>query len=39
MIEEKLDIKVKEPPVLFNKTQSLIKKLEQMFNAPLICYW
>lgn len=33
------DLKVKEPPVLFNKTQSIIKKLEGFFNAPVICYW
>lgn len=33
------EIKIKEPPVLFQETQSLIKKLEDLFNAPLICYW
>ncbi|MFZ2727433.1 MAG: hypothetical protein WAX77_14355 [Methylococcaceae bacterium] len=33
------DIKIKEPPILFDKTQTLIKELESYFNAPLICYW
>jgi len=32
-------VKIKEPPVLFTKTQSIIKSLEEKFNAPLICYW
>ena len=32
-------IKIKEPPVLFKETQFLIDKLEQKFDAPLICYW
>lgn len=33
------NIKIKEPPILFEKTQALIKELESYFNAPLICYW
>ena len=33
------DIKIKEPPVHFGKTQSIIKDLEKHFNAPVICYW
>ncbi|MDR2551370.1 MAG: hypothetical protein LBD10_14340 [Desulfobulbus sp.] len=33
------EIKIKEPPILFNETQSIIKKLEEIFNAPVICYW
>lgn len=32
-------IHIKEPPVLFNQTQSLIKNLETIFDAPLVCYW
>lgn len=32
-------IKIKEPPVLFDKTQSLIRVIETAFDAPLICYW
>ena len=31
--------KVKEPPVLFDATQALITKLQNAFDAPLICYW
>lgn len=33
------DLKVKEPPVLFDQTQSIIKNLESYFNSPVICYW
>jgi len=33
------DIKIKEPPVLFNETQSIIERLGAIFNAPVICYW
>jgi len=33
------DIKVKEPPVLFKETQAIIKNLEELFKAPVICYW
>ncbi|MBU1192683.1 MAG: hypothetical protein KKA36_09090 [Gammaproteobacteria bacterium] len=33
------EAKIKEPPVLFRDTQSLIMKLEKLFDAPLICYW
>ncbi|HEC00939.1 MAG TPA: hypothetical protein ENI91_04535 [Sphingomonadales bacterium] len=32
-------IKIKEPPVLFKETQTLIKQLEKKFNAPVFCYW
>ncbi len=32
-------IKIKEPPVLFKETQTLIKQLEKKFNAPFFCYW
>lgn len=33
------DLKVKEPPVLFDQTQSIIKNLEGYFGSPVICYW
>jgi len=33
------EAKIKEPPVLFRDTQSLIMELEKLFDAPLICYW
>ena len=42
-VEEKssLSVKpcVKQPPVLFDKTQHLIGQLEEMLGAPLISYW
>lgn len=33
------NIKVKEPPILFKETQSIIGQLESYFNAPVITYW
>ncbi|MDR2635224.1 MAG: ATP-dependent Clp protease proteolytic subunit [Campylobacteraceae bacterium] len=33
------EIKVKEPPVLFDKTQAIIQELSTIFNAPIIAYW
>ena len=33
------NIKIKEPPILFAETQTIIKNLEQYFKAPVICYW
>ena len=33
------DVRVKEPPVLFSDTQSIIEKLGKLFGAPVICYW
>ncbi len=32
-------VKIKQPPVLFNKTQSVIKALEAKLNGSLITYW
>ncbi|WP_251359970.1 ATP-dependent Clp protease proteolytic subunit [Kangiella sp. TOML190] len=32
-------IKAKEPPVLFNETQALIRDIESHINRKLICYW
>ncbi len=32
-------IKIKQPPVLFNKTQAVIKTLEAKLQGPLITYW
>ncbi len=31
--------KIKQPPVLFKKTQKIISKLAGQLNAPLISYW
>ncbi|MDR3177466.1 MAG: ATP-dependent Clp protease proteolytic subunit, partial [Campylobacteraceae bacterium] len=31
--------KVKEPPVLFDKTQAIVKELSAIFDAPVIAYW
>jgi hypothetical protein len=31
--------KIKQPPVLFNKTQSIIAKITSMLGGPLISYW
>ena len=39
MSDEIKEIKIKEPPVLFNETQAIIKKLEGVFHAPVISYW
>ncbi|MDR2789452.1 MAG: ATP-dependent Clp protease proteolytic subunit [Campylobacteraceae bacterium] len=33
------EAKVKEPPVLFDKTQAIIKELSSIFDAPIIAYW
>ncbi|WP_227817891.1 SDH family Clp fold serine proteinase [Nitrogeniibacter aestuarii] len=30
---------VKQPPVLFNETQATIRKLQQLVQAPVLCYW
>lgn len=34
-----LDLKVKQPPVLFGKTQALIAKLADRLGGPLVTYW
>jgi len=34
-----IDIKVKQPPVLFTKTQALIARLAQRLGGPLVAYW
>jgi hypothetical protein len=34
-----LDLKVKQPPVLFAKTQALIAKLADRLGGPLVAYW
>lgn len=31
--------KVKQPPVLFSKTQGLIEKITQKLGAPMVTYW
>lgn len=32
-------IKIKEPPVLFNKTQAIIEKLESRLGGRVVTYW
>lgn len=32
-------IKIKQPPVLFSKTQSIIEKLTSLLKAPFIAFW
>jgi hypothetical protein len=34
-----IEIKVKQPPVLFSKTQAMIEKLSNRLGGPLIAYW
>ncbi|MBL0729904.1 SDH family Clp fold serine proteinase [Piscinibacter sp. HJYY11] len=34
-----LDLKVKQPPVLFGKTQALIAKLADRLGGPMVTYW
>lgn len=35
----KVEVKVKQPPVLFGRTQSLIGKLAERLGGPLVAYW
>ncbi|WP_309399003.1 SDH family Clp fold serine proteinase [Cerasicoccus maritimus] len=35
----KSDVEVKQPPVLFEKTQELIPKLEERLNGVFLTYW
>lgn len=34
-----IEIKVKQPPVLFSQTQALIAKLSARLGGPLVAYW
>jgi hypothetical protein len=34
-----IEIKIKQPPVLFTKTQALIAQLAQRLGGPLVAYW
>lgn len=34
-----VEIKVKQPPVLFSKTQALIGQLSRRLGGPLVAYW
>lgn len=38
-MEQKESIKIKQPPVLFSKTQAAIAKLTSLLGGPLITYW
>ncbi len=33
------EIKVKQPPILFSKTQKIIAELENRLGAPVLAYW
>ena len=33
------DIKINQPPVLFDKTQKLIPELEKKLGGPFLTYW
>ncbi|MDO5691991.1 MAG: hypothetical protein Q4G70_05820 [Pseudomonadota bacterium] len=37
--ESQVNIKIKQPPVLFNQTQSVIAELCQHLGGPVISYW
>jgi hypothetical protein len=32
-------LKIKQPPILFKKTQHLISELSKQLGGPLVCYW
>lgn len=32
-------VRIKKPPVLFQKTQALIARAEEQLGIPMICYW
>lgn len=33
------EIKIKQPPLLFNQTQKIIDRIRQELNAPFLAYW
>ncbi|MGR9100657.1 MAG: ATP-dependent Clp protease proteolytic subunit [Gammaproteobacteria bacterium] len=33
------DVTIKQPPVLFNKTQKIIEKIQNALGAPFLAYW
>jgi hypothetical protein len=34
-----IEVKIKQPPVLFTKTQALIAQLAEHLGGPLVAYW
>jgi len=38
-MEENTNIEIKQPPVLFDKTQAIVKKIESKLNGIFISYW
>lgn len=32
-------VRIKQPPVLFGKTQALVRRLGQLLGGPLVAYW
>jgi hypothetical protein len=39
IVDQKEPIKVKQPPVLFSKTQAAITKLSALLGGPVVSYW
>lgn len=35
----KIEVQIKQPPVLFSKTQGLIEQLSQRLGGPVVAYW
>ena len=38
-MEQEASSKIKQPPILFNKTQKLVNKITGLLDGPLIAYW
>jgi hypothetical protein len=38
-MEKQIPPKIKQPPILFKKTQKLINKITRLLGGPLIAYW
>ena len=38
-MDQKENIKIKQPPVLFSKTQAAINKLTTLLGGPVVTYW
>lgn len=36
---EKEKVKIKQPPVLFKKTQEIVNKIKEILGAPFLTYW
>lgn len=38
-MENNRDVKIKQPPVLFTETQTIIKQIEEKLGMPMVVYW